>query len=110
MFNVISSNIPGPRRPFYLHGHELLSWQAVGICMLNIGLFLVVLSYHDKISFSVTVDPSLVPDEWVVLEHIRASLAEMQQAAAAAAPGQTSQAAPRKRRVAGAAARAGGDA
>jgi WS/DGAT/MGAT family acyltransferase len=84
MFNVISSNIPGPRQQLYLHGHELLSWQAAGICMMNIGIFLVVLSYHEKISFSVTVDPSLVPDEWVMVDHIRASLAEMEQAAAAA--------------------------
>jgi WS/DGAT/MGAT family acyltransferase len=80
-FSVISSNIPGPRRTLHMGGRRLLSWQAIGICMMNIGLFLVVLSYHDKISFSVTVDPALVPDEWKLVEDLRAAFEEMEQAA-----------------------------
>jgi WS/DGAT/MGAT family acyltransferase len=85
-FSVISSNIPGPRRVLHMGGRPLQSWQAIGICMMNIGLFLVVLSYHDRISFSVTVDPALVPDEWKMIDDLRAAFEEMEQAAGAAPP------------------------
>jgi len=49
--------------------------------MMNIGLFIVFQSYADQASFSVTVDPKLVPDEWLLIDQFREALAELHQAA-----------------------------
>jgi WS/DGAT/MGAT family acyltransferase len=75
--SVISSNIVGPRKRMRLGGHELVDWQGVGICMMNTGLFIVFQSYADQASFSVTVDPKLVPDEWLLIEQFRDALTEL---------------------------------
>jgi WS/DGAT/MGAT family acyltransferase len=79
--SVISSNVVGPQQPLRLAGHELVRWQSAGICMMNVGLFVVMQSYSGTFSFSVTVDPALVPDEWVLIEHFREALDELRQAA-----------------------------
>jgi hypothetical protein len=51
--------------------------------MMNIGLFIVFQSYANLASFSVTVDPELVPDEWLLIENFREALKELHTAAAA---------------------------
>jgi diacylglycerol O-acyltransferase / wax synthase len=79
--SVISSNVVGPRQRLHLGGHELVDWQAAGICMLNIGLFVVFQSYADTASFSVTVDPNMIADEWVLIDQFRAALLELHEAA-----------------------------
>jgi diacylglycerol O-acyltransferase / wax synthase len=89
MLSVISSNVVGPRQPLHLLGHELVGWKSIGICMLNVGLFAVMQSYADRYTFSVTVDPALVPDEWQMMDAIGEAYAELQRAAADRAAART---------------------
>ncbi len=81
MFNLISSNIVGPQSALHLAGHELLAWYPFGILMTDIGLFVVFISYNGKFGFTFTVDPSHIPDVESMVAHLRASLAEMLEAA-----------------------------
>jgi hypothetical protein len=81
MINIASANIRGPQNPLYLAGHRLRTWHTAGTLGMNVGLFVVMLSYNNQFSFSVTVDPKLVPDEWTLIDHFHAAVQELQQAA-----------------------------
>ena len=86
LFNTVSTNVPGPQIPLFLGGRRLLTWIPLGICATNIGLFVAILSYHQKLTFGLTVDPRLVPDGWELAERLRESFAELRAAARAAQP------------------------
>jgi hypothetical protein len=65
----------------------------LGICSTGIGLFVAILSYDQRLTFGLTVDPRLVPDAWALAGHLEAAFAELRAAAvssgatpAAAAP------------------------
>ena len=77
LVSVISSNIVGPTRRMHFGGHELVDWQGAGICMMNVGLFIIFQSYANIASISITVDPKLVPDEWFLIEQFAAELHEL---------------------------------
>jgi diacylglycerol O-acyltransferase / wax synthase len=83
MINLASANIRGPEKPLHLGGHALRTWHTAGMLGMNVGLFVVMLSYNNQFSFSVTVDPQRVPDEWTLIDHFHAAVQELQQAAAA---------------------------
>jgi diacylglycerol O-acyltransferase / wax synthase len=86
LFNTVSTNVPGPQIPLFLGGRRLLTWVPLGICATNIGLFVAILSYHQKLTFGLTVDPRLVPDGWELAECLRESFAELRAAGRAAQP------------------------
>ena len=90
LFNTVSTNVPGPQIPLFLGGRRLLQWVPLGICSTNIGLFVAILSYDQRLTFGLTVDPRLVPDAWQLAAHLEESFAELRAAAgapaAAAAP------------------------
>lgn len=80
LLHLFSTNVVGPRERLYLDGHELVQCQSAGICMLNTGLFVVIQSYRDTLSFSLTVDPTKIPDEWALIDDFAAALEELQRA------------------------------
>jgi len=88
LFNTVSTNVPGPQIPLFLAGRRLLHWVPLGICSTGIGLFVAILSYDQRLTFGLTVDPRLVPDAWALAGHLEASFAELR-AAAAVAPAST---------------------
>jgi WS/DGAT/MGAT family acyltransferase len=81
LINIASANIRGPQKPLHLGGHALLSWHTAGMLGMNVGLFLVILTYNDRFVFSMTVDPRRVPDEWSLIEHFEATIGELREAA-----------------------------
>lgn len=86
LFNTVSTNVPGPQIPLYLGGRRLLTWVPLGICATGIGLFVAILSYHQKLTFGLTVDPRLVPDAWTLADCLRESFTELRAAAERAEP------------------------
>jgi WS/DGAT/MGAT family acyltransferase len=81
LLNTVSTNVPGPQVPLYLAGHKLLAWYPLGIVSGNIGLFVAILSYSQKLTYGLLVDPKLVPDLWDLADCLRASYDELRAAA-----------------------------
>lgn len=76
-FNIVSTNVPGPREPLFLGTHELLHWYPFGVNWTTSGLFLCTLSYREHIVLGLVADPNVVADVWEVNEDLRASYEEI---------------------------------
>ena len=63
-FNLVISNVPGPRQPVYLAGAQLSHQFPVSIVTDGQGLNITVVSYLDRLGFGFIVDRDLVPDVW----------------------------------------------
>ena len=50
----------------------------------NVGLCNAILTYDQRLTIGVTTDPRLVPDVWLYVECLKASFAELREAAAKA--------------------------
>jgi hypothetical protein len=60
--NLFISNVPGPQVPLYMNGATLTHQFAMAPLANNMGLFIAVLSYNGRISFSVTSERNILPD------------------------------------------------
>ncbi|MCE2390562.1 MAG: wax ester/triacylglycerol synthase family O-acyltransferase [Proteobacteria bacterium] len=90
LFNVIISNVPGPRQPLYSLGAEVEAFYPMGIGFDGVGLFIGLMSYRDQIDFGLLACRELVPDPWFISEGIELELQDLVKAADAqveAAPG-----------------------
>ena len=81
LFNTVSTNVPGPMIPLYFGQHKLVDWLPLGIVSNNIGLFIAILTYNQRITLGITVDSRLIPDPWFLAECLEDSYAELRQAA-----------------------------
>jgi len=63
-FNLVISNVPGPRQPLYFAGAKLCHQFPVSIVTDGQGLNITVVSYLDRLDFGFIVDRDLVPDVW----------------------------------------------
>jgi hypothetical protein len=81
LLNTVSTNVPGPQIPLYLSGHRLVGWCPLIPLANEVGLVNAILTYDQRLTIGVTVDPKLVPDVWLYVECLRASFAELLQAA-----------------------------
>jgi WS/DGAT/MGAT family acyltransferase len=81
LLNTVSTNIPGPQIPLYLAGRPLVAWYPLGLLASDVGLFNAILSYNQKLTIGVTVDPTLVPDVWFYAECLRRAFDELHAAA-----------------------------
>jgi WS/DGAT/MGAT family acyltransferase len=75
--NTVITNVPGPQQPLYMNGARLLSNIGMAPIVEGMGLMHVVLSYHGRISISVTTCRHMVPDLDVYIGHLRAAHAEL---------------------------------
>ncbi|MYF96238.1 MAG: WSD1 family O-acyltransferase, partial [Holophagales bacterium] len=81
LFNTVSTNVPGPMIPLYFGPHKLVDWLPLGIVSNNIGLFVAILSYNQRITLGMTVDAKLIPDPWFLAQCLEESYAELREAA-----------------------------
>lgn len=81
LFNTVSTNVPGPMIPLYFGRHKLVDWLPLGIVSNNIGLFVAILTYNQRITLGVTVDSRLIPDAWSLARCLEESYAELREAA-----------------------------
>lgn len=61
-FNVIISNVPGPREPLYLAGAEMKDYFPVSAIADGEGLNVTLVSYCDHLDFGLIACRELVPD------------------------------------------------
>lgn len=86
-FNVIISNVPGPRESLYLGGAEMLTYHPVSAITDGQGLNVTVVSYRDHLDFGVIACRELVPDVWSLESAFEESLSELVRAAERAEAG-----------------------
>lgn len=85
-WNVVLSNVPGPRAPLKLGSLRLAEWYSIGQLAHGAALNVTVWSYVDQFNLAVLSDPEVVPDAWRVMHHFQASLDALE-AAPAGQPG-----------------------
>jgi diacylglycerol O-acyltransferase / wax synthase len=80
-WNVVVSNVPGPRTPLQLGQLKLAEWYSIGQIAHGAALNVTVWSYVDQLNLSVLADPKVLDDAWRLVSHFEASLAELEAAA-----------------------------
>ena len=80
MFNMVITNVPGSPLPLYLDGAMLRSIGGMAGIYDNTGLTLVVMSYLDKLSISVTGTPEAVQKPERLAQYLEEALAELAKA------------------------------
>jgi WS/DGAT/MGAT family acyltransferase len=76
-FNVVVSNVPGPREPVRVGGAQLTDLYSVGPILEGIGLNITVWSYLDRLNFSALACPDTLPDLPGLVKHLKPALAEL---------------------------------
>jgi diacylglycerol O-acyltransferase len=82
-FNVIISNVPGPRESLYCGGAEMETYYPVSAVAEGQGLNITVISYKDQLDFGVIACRELVPDVWKFKALFAEGLEELEKAAEA---------------------------
>ena len=77
-FNLIISNVPGPREPLYYAGALVEANYPVSIVNDGMGLNITLHSYRDRIDFGLIGTPELVPDLWNLISYLQEELALLQ--------------------------------
>lgn len=78
MFNVVVTNVPGPRQPLYLGGARLVTQYGLGPVFDAMGLIIPVFSYCGKITVSFSACRDMVPDPAFLAECFHASYEELE--------------------------------
>ncbi|NMN96254.1 WS/DGAT/MGAT family O-acyltransferase [Antrihabitans stalactiti] len=78
-YNLVISNVPGPREPLYWNGARLLGWYPVSVPTEGLALNMTVLSYADNMEFGLTGCRRSVPHLQHLLDYLEDSLAELEQ-------------------------------
>ena len=77
MVDLAVSNVPGSRNPLYLWNSRLLGMYPFITGVGNIALIVGVLSYADELGVGITVDPDVVGDPQLILDHMRGATLEL---------------------------------
>ncbi|PID42553.1 MAG: wax ester/triacylglycerol synthase family O-acyltransferase [Proteobacteria bacterium] len=80
-FNVIISNIPGPREPLYFNGARLEGMYPVSIPLDRVALNITLLSYTDQMEFGLTACRRSLPSMQRLLDYIENGIEELEVAA-----------------------------
>ena len=85
-FNVTITNVPGPPVPMYAAGARIHSAFGMAPILDGLGLILVVLSYHGRISIGISSCRQIVPDPENMAECFSRSLDQLEEAVKQAKP------------------------
>lgn len=77
-FNVIISNVPGPKETLYFHGAKLTGMYPVSIVLDGFALNITLNSYVDKLEFGLIACRRSLPHMQRLLDHLEAGLAELE--------------------------------
>jgi WS/DGAT/MGAT family acyltransferase len=80
-FNVIISNVPGPREPLYCGGAQMQTYYPVSAVADGQGMNITVTSYRDHLDFGLIACRELVPDVWSFKDLFGEALEELVKAA-----------------------------
>ena len=85
-FNLIISNVPGPRKPLYFNGSRLEQMYPLSIPTPGQALNITVTTYVDHLEVGLTGCRRSVPHLQRLLDHLETSLAELEVVAGHAVP------------------------
>ncbi len=80
-FNLIISNVPGPRVPHFYNGAELVGMYPLSIPIHGMALNITCTSYADNMGFGLTGCRRTVPRLQLLLAHLDAELVALERAA-----------------------------
>jgi WS/DGAT/MGAT family acyltransferase len=80
-WNVVISNVPGPRTPLALGRLRLDQWYSIGQIAHGAALNVTVWSYVDQFNLSILADPVVLDDAWRLMSGFESSLSELESAA-----------------------------
>lgn len=78
LFNLVITNVPGPRKPLYFCGAEMTGLYGLAPLAHTIGLVISQFSYNGKIYFGITADRDSIPDPEVLVQYLKESFGEYQ--------------------------------
>ena len=88
--NVVLSNVAGPKDRILFGPIELESLYSVGPILEGIGLNITAWSYGNRLGVAVLGSPASVPDPWLIVDALRASLDELRASVDRCEPGAVS--------------------
>ena len=80
-FNMVCTNVPGPRAPLYLLGREMLTFHPYVPIGGDMGLNCAIQSYNGKLFFGFTADSAAVPDAGRLGEYLEEAFTGLLRAA-----------------------------
>ncbi len=80
-FNVIISNVPGPKEPLYWNGAQLQGQYPVSVVLDRIALNMTLTSYRDQIEFGLIACRRTLPSMQRLLDYLEQSIHELEIAA-----------------------------
>jgi diacylglycerol O-acyltransferase len=81
IYNLVVSNVTGPRKPLYFGGARMVAAYPLGPIVEGAGLNITVMSYGTEIDFGMVAARTLLPDLADIAGHIREATAELLAAA-----------------------------
>jgi len=81
-FNLVITNVPGPRSQLYLGGARMLNLFGMAPVIDGLGVIMVITSYATHLTISVNASRNVLPDLDSLLGGIRASYRELSRAVA----------------------------
>ncbi|MCK0153104.1 wax ester/triacylglycerol synthase family O-acyltransferase [Alcanivorax sp. S6407] len=78
MFNLVISNVPGPKQTLYLNGAEMQATYPVSLVLHGYALNITVVSYKDSLEFGVIGCRDTLPHIQRFLDYFEESLAELE--------------------------------
>jgi len=79
-FNVVISNVPGPRKPMYWSGARMTGDYPVSIVMDGLALNITLVSYDDSLDFGLIGCRRSVPHLQRLLSHLEDALKDLERA------------------------------
>ncbi len=77
MFNVVVSNVPGPREPLYNQGAPIQAFQSMGIVYDGAGLFIGAMSYMDQMDIGILSCAEMLDEPFELADNIAEELAAL---------------------------------
>ncbi|MGW4245943.1 WS/DGAT domain-containing protein, partial [Nocardia sp. NPDC004722] len=81
-FNLVISNVPGPRKPVYMQGARLDANYPLSIPFESQAMNITLTTNGDNLDFGLVGCRRTVPDLDRVIDHLEAGLAELERATA----------------------------
>ncbi|MEE2730904.1 WS/DGAT/MGAT family O-acyltransferase [Ketobacter sp.] len=80
-FNVMISNVPGPKEPLYWNGARLRGMYPVSMPLDRLALNITILSYYDQLEFGLTACRRTLPSMQRMLAHLESGIEGLEVAA-----------------------------
>ncbi|MEX1163522.1 MAG: wax ester/triacylglycerol synthase family O-acyltransferase [Nitriliruptor sp.] len=80
LFNVIISNVPGPREPLYWNGARMSGMYPLSAIADGYALNITLVSYAGNLEFGITADRTALPRVQRLIDHLEDALAELEAA------------------------------